>query len=220
MRASSFFQYPLVILLLFSGALAAQSGETFGWWGGADWVQSRSLAAVPPGATGQLENLYIYQRLGASGGAWARFPLGASLGVRSMAGLIFQSNGILFNWIDQPDHREDLSGLSVYLPLLLEYQNRGLPLQPFVFAGPAYSYSLRVGNSAERQVYFRRQELAINFGLGFCFVRGRYQLRPECSFNLGVNNLLWGAQELRYLQELGQRFRRDLVSLRLLVSPH
>ncbi len=214
---------PLLLCLALCLVSSSLSGQTLtnntGLYVGAEWGQLRGIAAaVPPGRTGQLADYRVFNRPGASLGFYHRFWISSHLALRPMPGIVFHDNALLFGWADRADHLETVSGLSFYLPLLIEIHNLQLPTRPYAFAGPAYSYFWRQGQMSHHQLWLSNQEFAINFGIGFTLGNQRVELRPEVSFSLGLTNLLRGANEVRYLQEMGTNLRRDFLSLRLLVT--
>ncbi|MCB0637884.1 MAG: hypothetical protein KDC54_14750 [Lewinella sp.] len=191
-------------------------------WGlhiGAEWMALRGLSAFPPGRTGQLMRFRAVSFVLPSMGIHARLPLGERLSVRSGLRFLPQDYALYFTWTDQLPHREDIRGWELGVPLLLELHNPDMPARPYAFAGPVYTLHYRQPPTGVHQLEFKPHEIGINFGVGLTLGQERPVFRPEFNFHLGVTNILRGAREVRYLEEIGRDLQRDYVALRLLIEP-
>jgi hypothetical protein len=213
-------RYLCWLLLLLPFCAQAQSQRLD--WGiqvGTEWMQLRGLAAFPPGRTGQLKDFRSASHLLPSVGLHTRFSLHDRFALRAGLRFLPQDYAMYFTWFDQLPHREDIRGWELGIPLLLEVHNPAMPASPYAFLGPVFSLHHRQPPSSVHQLAFKSQEVGINFGVGLILGKKGPIFRPEFNFHLGLTNILRGARDARYLEEVGRRLRRDYVALRLLIEP-
>lgn len=216
-------RYAFAFLLLYGLLPIGGQGQSRSLdWGlqlGSEWMQLRGLSAFPPGRTGQLEQFQAVSHMLPSVGVHVRLPVSRRLSIRTGPRFLPQDYVLYFNWADQNPHREDLRGWELGLPLLLELHNPDMPAAPYAFVGPVYTFHHRAQPTGVHQLAFKAHELGVNFGVGLTIGKKRPVFRPEFNFHLGLTNVLRGAREVRYLEEVGRKLHRDYVALRLLIEP-